>query len=318
MDGGAATGSIYTNFQALNRLEAQAQHHDPAATKAAVQQFESLFIEMMLKSMRDATPKGGLFSSGRVRFFQNMMDHQVALDMARHHGVGLQPMLMKQLGGAAKPATAASKASAPARTAMAARPLVSMKTLPNIVDTAAGAPVVPAAGVAATPVQGEWPPKSASDFVKAVLPYARQAAHKLGVAARAIVAQAALESGWGKHTMRRPDGATSYNLFGVKAGHRWQGATVRVPTVEYKNGRAVRERADFRAYGSLAACFHDYVNFIQSHPRYHEALVSGSDPVAYVHALQKAGYATDPHYAAKIEAILNSGQLDAAGLKNSL
>lgn len=308
------SGSIYTNFQALDRLHAEAEQHKPGAKKAAVQQFESLFVEMMLKSMRQATPQGGLLNSRRIRFFQSMMDHQVALDMARKQGVGLQPILMRQLGLTAS----AQSSNANAKT----KPLIPQARalpLPNARIAAAPQQLSGSSPKSAT-AQDDWQPASAAAFVRDIWPYAKKAAGQLGVAVKAIIAQAALETGWGQHTMKRPNGASSYNLFGVKAGKHWQGARVHVPTVEYKHGEAVRQRASFRAYDSIADCFQDYVNLIRNHPRYEHAVASGDSVKAYAQALQQAGYSTDPNYAAKIEAIVNSDMLGGSGaaLKNSL
>ena len=134
---------------------------------------------------------------------------------------------------------------------------------------------------------------------------------------KALLAQAALETGWGKAVIRKPDGSSSFNLFNIKADHRWQGGQVGKLTLEYRDGVAVKEQASFRAYDSYAHSFEDYTDFLQRQPRYREALEAGIDSSAFVERLQKAGYATDPEYAGKIKRIVNSELMDdsLAGLK---
>lgn len=144
--------------------------------------------------------------------------------------------------------------------------------------------------------------KSKADFINTMLPMAEAAAKRLGVDPRYLVAQAALETGWGKHMLRQPDGRSTNNLFGIKA-HGWGGATVTAQTQEYQQGRPVKEEAKFRAYSSYAESFHDYVDFLQRNGRYQDALAASGDSEAFVHELQDAGYATDPHYARKVSQI---------------
>lgn len=150
------------------------------------------------------------------------------------------------------------------------------------------------------------------DFVATVWPHAERAAARIGIAPETLVAQAALETGWGSHIMSRGDAGSSYNLFGIKADARWQGERVSVTTTEYRDGVVNRERASFRAYDSLGESFDDYVNFLQNNPRYREALDQTRDPAAFTLALQEAGYATDPAYAAKIQRIMASDTLSQA------
>jgi flagellar protein FlgJ len=144
------------------------------------------------------------------------------------------------------------------------------------------------------------------------LPAAEKAAAQLKLAPEALLAQAALETGWGKHVMRHADGSSSHNLFGIKAGGRWDGDKVRVATLEYRDGVAMRTREDFRAYDSWEESFQDYVRFVSGNPRYAEALQASSDAGTYFERLQAAGYATDPAYAEKINRILDEGPLSVA------
>ncbi len=145
--------------------------------------------------------------------------------------------------------------------------------------------------------------RDADEFVNAMLPMAKEAADRIGVDPRYLVAQAALETGWGKSVMRQPDGSSSHNLFGIKASANWKGDSARAITSEFRNGAMVKETAEFRSYASYRDSFHDLVNLLQSNSRYQDVLKSADNPEQFVRELQKAGYATDPHYASKISNI---------------
>lgn len=303
--GAATLAATYTDFQGLNKLKAAAREQTPAAKVEAAKQFEALFIQMMLKSMREATPHDSLFGSSQERLYQGLYDHQLALNMAQGQGMGLRTMIEKALGVTAGGSTAAVSAVVSPQSAAA--------------TAAAQAPTAQAGAAQSQGGSADWPPATPQAFVDAVLPYARAAAEKIGVTPAVLVAQAALETGWGKHVPAAADGASSNNLFGIKAGKDWSGARVSVPTVEYRDGVATRERASFRAYGSIAASFDDYAKLISQHPRYQQALAKAGDPAAYLAGLQKAGYATDPAYAAKIGELLGRNEFlaQASGVKNS-
>ncbi|MEX6675823.1 flagellar assembly peptidoglycan hydrolase FlgJ [Pseudomonas sp. W2Oct36] len=141
------------------------------------------------------------------------------------------------------------------------------------------------------------------DFVATMMPLAKDAAARIGVDPSVLVAQAALETGWGKSIMRQSDGGSSHNLFGIKAQGGWKGPEARAITSEFRDGQMVKETADFRAYDSYASSFHDLVSFLQNNNRYQETLKSADNPEQFVKELQKAGYATDPSYASKISQI---------------
>ncbi|WP_434605029.1 flagellar assembly peptidoglycan hydrolase FlgJ [Pseudomonas sp. R1-7] len=145
--------------------------------------------------------------------------------------------------------------------------------------------------------------RDADEFVDAMLPMAKEAADRIGVDPRYLVAQAALETGWGKSVMRQPDGSSSHNLFGIKASKNWTGDSARAITSEFRNGEMVKETAEFRSYASYRDSFHDLVNLLQSNSRYQDVLKSADNPEQFVRELQKAGYATDPNYANKISNI---------------
>ena len=147
-------------------------------------------------------------------------------------------------------------------------------------------------------------------FAVRLSPHAAGAADRLGISRRGLIAQAALETGWGRYVIRHPDGRSTHNFFGIKAGPEWSGDVVRVPTTEYIDGRAVTVNAVFRAYESTADAFEDYDDFIEHNPRYEAVVAHGSNAAAFAEQLARAGYATDPNYAEKIVAILDSGQVD--------
>ncbi|APZ42991.1 flagellar assembly peptidoglycan hydrolase FlgJ [Acidihalobacter ferrooxydans] len=291
--------SVYTDFQGLNSLKAAAHQQTTAAKKEAARQFEAVFIEMMLQSMRKATPKDSLLGDSQTRLYRGLYDHQIALDMAQGSGIGLRGMIEKALGVNSASGAPGSDSVSQAH---------SLPTGPRPTATALGKTTTTGQTDTASE-SAQWPPATPQAFVTQVMPYARAAAARIGVQPDVLVAQAALESGWGKRVPRLADGQSSYNLFGIKAGANWQGQTVNVPTLEYRDGVAHREQARFRAYSSIAASFADYAGLITHHPRYRQAIAAAGDPTAYLQQLQQAGYATDPQYAAKVDAILTGKHL---------
>lgn len=311
-----ADASVYTDLQGLARLRGQAQQKSPAALRVASRQFEALFVQMMLKSMREAKLGDGLAENDQSAMYQEMYDKQIALEMTRQRGLGLAEMITKQIGGSSAPATqpggsGLSPVMQALRTQLSAvqalSPSESDQALP--IDTGnLPALVAPSTSSAGTPADVSTP----QAFVQSVWPHAQQAARDLGVKPEVLVAQAALETGWGRSVMQHPDGRSSNNLFGIKASPAWDGQQVSVPTLEYANGIPVRTRATFRAYGSFADSFSDYVDFLKSNPRYRDALAQAGNPNAFTSALQQAGYATDPSYARKINAIVNGDTLQGA------
>ena len=286
MSAPVATASSVLDLQGLAELRAQSKDGGEDNLKEVAAQFESLFIQMMLKSMRDASPaEDEIFNSDAMKQYRDMMDQQLALDMARKGGVGLADHIVSQLGGGEPPVPT----SPPGQSYVAVAHQIS--------TIASQRPVA---------MKGEdWRPDSPEAFIRDLLPRANKASEELGVPAEAIVAQAALETGWGRNVIRTPDGGNSLNLFGIKADSNWDGDRVIVPTLEYRGGIAQRENAAFRSYASLSASMDDYTNFLQSSPRYRQALDNAADADGFLQELQGAGYATDPVYASKIAAILD-------------
>lgn len=279
---------IYTDFQSLARLRTQARENSPEALRAVAKQFEGIFLQMMLKGMREASLGDGIMDSEQTEFYQGMFDQQLSTTLSQGRGMGLADMLVKQLGG-----------SLPAATTKNDNKNISGMTTAQDFPAVAVAPSSSSFG-------------SPEEFVKSLWPHAQQVGKELGVAPAALMAQAALESGWGQSIMRHPDGRSSHNLFGIKADARWQGERLVMPTLEYAEGKAGRRNEPFRAYDSFAASFTDYANFLRANPRYGQALAVAGDPQAFANALQNAGYATDPAYARKIGAILHGDTLNGA------
>ncbi|MBX9849187.1 MAG: flagellar assembly peptidoglycan hydrolase FlgJ [Rhodocyclaceae bacterium] len=307
------------DVNALTSLKTQVKSNDPEALRAAAKQFEALFLQMVLKSMRDATPREGLFDNDQSRMYESLLDQQLSQVMSSKRGLGLAAVIERQLsrqGEAAEvfekglplnptgsmlplDASTLSRLSPQARSAlMAAYGAVSEQS--NASERAASNPVAAAVASAySAPQSGDV----ATDFVARVRPYALAVEQQSGIPAHFMVAQAALETGWGRAEPRFADGRTSFNLFGIKAGRNWQGATVEASTTEYVDGQAQRQTERFRAYNSYAEAFSDYARLLTTSPRYSQ-VIGTSDGASFARALQSAGYATDPQYAAKLERII--------------
>jgi len=260
----------------LGELKRRAHRDDPAALAEVAVQFEALFIGMMLESARSATLSSGIFDGGETEQYLSLMDRQVALELAKSGGFGFAEMLVRELSE---------------------RGNVAEAVLPS------ASPRTPAAeSVAPTP----------AEFITALKPEADSAAAALGVEPRLLLAQAALETGWGRAVPQRSSGESAHNLFGIKAGASWAGDSAQSWTLEHVDGVTSRERESFRAYDATAGSFADYVSLIATARRYTGALASAGDAQAYARAVTDAGYATDPDYADKWLAIYNGERLKQA------
>lgn len=274
--------SFFADPKALGALKSDAKAQDPAALKEVARQFESLFTQMLLKSMRETNKTFGdsLFGSDQADFYQDMFDSQLAVHLSQGKGLGLADMLVRQLAGVGQ-STGANAVSAPPSAAAKHEPVAASKT----------------------------------DFIRTMWPHAQKAAQELGVDPHALLAQAALETGWGKAVPCNAAGECSFNLFGIKAGGQWSGATVNVPTLEFEQGIPVRKVERFRSYDSPADSFSDYARLIRNNPRYENALGAGTNIASFASALQQGGYATDPEYARKLVAVANElRQVSASAL----
>ncbi|MCF6219114.1 MAG: flagellar assembly peptidoglycan hydrolase FlgJ [Gammaproteobacteria bacterium] len=287
----------YTDFQSLTRLRSQARDDAQGALRTVAEQFESIFLGMMVKSMRDASMGDQLFDSNAQNTYLEMYDKELSMSLSSQGGIGLADTIVRQLSQSAL-------ASSSAEAAETASPF-SLDSLP-IQRLTPATSVPPPAVEARKSVEHFATPQQ---FVESLWPLAQQAADQLGVAPKVLLSQAALETGWGKRIIASSEGESSYNLFNIKADHRWSGPRVTVSTLEYEGGMPVQQRATFRSYGSYAESFQDYADFVLNSPRYGEAVAKAANAEGYIDALHQGGYATDPEYANKIKAIMGRALL---------
>jgi len=302
MTSSLSSASLYTDLQSLEGVRRRADSNPEETLRFAAQQFEALFLQMMLKSARDAKLDDGLFDSEQTDFYQDLHDKQMAINLAQGQGIGIAELLVQQLRqdqGQSKDMEGVSEQAAAVDRIRTLRDYLDAR-LPSTPQVAAASLAIAPEPVGQTTVLA-----TPEDFVKTLWPQARQAADKLGVDPAVLLAQAALETGWGRSVSRHADGRSSHNLFNIKADARWDGERVSVETQEFRNGAFGREQAQFRAYDSFADSFDDYVNFLQNSTRYRPALASAADGQRFVTELARAGYATDPNYAEKIIGIID-------------
>lgn len=300
-----ALPGLFADFGELSRLRAEAREDQAKALPEAAAQFEAVFLDMMLKHMRQATFGDALLGDGHTRLYRDFYDHQIAIELSQSGGIGLADLITQQLG---KEAARQGQAGDGALVLNPAQD----QPADDSEDSAASAAKTGQAS-APTPVNFDSP----EQFVQAVWPHATRAGEALGVDPRLLVAQAALETGWGRSIIRQADGNSSFNLFGIKAHGEWSGDRVAVQSLEYEGGVVERRRSQFRAYADIGESFNDYVALVRGQPRYQEALGKSADPAAYMRSLQNAGYATDPHYADKVLAVMAHAAIrtaDTAGV----
>ncbi|MES2534890.1 MAG: flagellar assembly peptidoglycan hydrolase FlgJ [Pseudomonadota bacterium] len=267
-----SSSSLAIDLKDLSQLRQSAQQKSPDALKAAARQFEALFLNMVMKSMREATPQDGMFDSQQGKMYTSMLDQQVSQSLAAR-GVGLADVLLRQLSSHAM-GQLAPGAAAPA------------------------SPPPPPAMSSST----------AQAFQARLLPHAEEASRSTGIPARFMLGQAALESGWGKREIIAADGTASHNLFGIKATGGWKGRVVETATTEYVDGLPQKRIEKFRAYDSYADSFRDYAAMMRNNPRYRNVIDNAHTASGFANGLQRAGYATDPEYAAKLMRIIGHSQ----------
>ena len=298
------TSKLAFDSKGLGALKQSAKAGAPEALKSAATQFEAMFINMMMKSMRDATPQEGMLDNEQSKMFTSMLDQQMSQSMASR-GLGLADVLIRQLtvqSANALPAAGAAGAGAAPAGALKATP-PSLAALP--VAGAAGVKTTPASlPVAGVSASGRPQAPHVRAFQEKLGSHAEQASQATGIPAKFMLGQAALETGWGKREIRNADGSSSHNLFGIKAGPGWQGKVVTAVTTEYVNGVPQTRTEKFRAYDSYADSFKDYAKLITKNPRYEKVLASAGDASQFAHGLQRAGYATDPLYGDKLSRII--------------
>jgi len=298
------TGAIYNDFTGLANLKAEAAKQSPEATREAARQFEALFVQMMLKSMRSAS---AVLGEERDTTYEEMFDQQISVEMTRDRGIGIAEMLVRQLATTAPDNDAADEPTFDLDAVRFSGPVVSAPAISASTspDTIASPPVIELA-----PQRDDWRPANRQEFIRDIWPLAERAAADLDIDPRVLVAQAALETGWGQKLIRDGSGISGNNLFGIKADSRWDGERVTVNTLEYEDGLPMRTRDEFRAYPGLREGFDDYVNFLKGNSRYDSATRGGLTPEEYAGSLQDAGYATDPEYAEKIKGIVDGFRLN--------
>ena len=273
----------YTDLAGLSKLKRAAGNNDPAAIRTVAGQFESMFTRMMLKSMRDATGPDPMFGSDQEQMYQGMADDQLAVQLSKGKGFGLADMLVRQLQ---KMGVKGADAAANGTGAKAAAAYSATQSASTTSTTATDA--------------------AKTNFIQGLWPQAQEAGQVLGVDPRHLIAQAALETNWGRSMPQDASGRSSNNLFGIKASAGWSGPTVTSDTQEFQDGVATNTPAQFKAYATPAQSFQDYVALLRNNPRYSAALNTGGNVQAFATGLQRSGYATDPDYASKIAAVANA------------
>lgn len=356
----------------LNAIRRAARENSPDALKAAARQFEVLFTNMMLKSMRSATPKNGLFDSEQTRLYTSMLDQEMSQTFAKR-GLGLADAMLRQMTNNSRPPLAdikpeqgirsdsfdtispttstqevktvqPTRAEQVAQATIEARKKALLESLATVKfgESSALDGLSGLSGAFAAPQQlmssellrqaladtirqqqsllgagkqayqpssyavraNSSKPAHVRAFQESLASEAEEASSATGIPAKFMLGQAALESGWGRRVIKNADGTTSHNLFGIKAGKSWKGKVVETTTTEYVNGVAHRKKQKFRAYDSYAESFRDYARLLKNNPRYQNVLANSQDAVGFARGLQRAGYATDPQYAAKLTSII--------------
>lgn len=310
--------------QGFETLKQSARTGSNESIKAAARQFEAVFTNMLLKSMRDATPHEGMLDNEQTKTYMSMLDQQMAQHLSAGRGIGLADVMARQLArqpgaidplrGAVDPMAAASADLAAVLDSRNSDGSPDAVKTPAIGTVVAGNSWNPTAGIRQYQAQdtGQWQgnedatgdtPAHVTAFINRMSGPAQSAASATGVPAKLILGQAALESGWGRREISHADGSTTHNVFGVKAGANWKGPVAEITTTEYVDGQPQKVRAKFRAYGSYEEAFSDYANLLSKNPRYAPVL-SANNAEDAARGLQRAGYATDPQYGEKLVRIM--------------
>jgi peptidoglycan hydrolase FlgJ len=282
------SNALAADASSLNRLKLQAGQSNPETIRETAKQFESLFMRELIKSMREATMKSGLMDSPGSDLGNDLLDQQFAVQMSGQPG-GLSGMIAAQLSR-------------------------QMGIDPNAVKGTGGkleatvSTLQRASSLAAYNQQSVKPTNTQSGFVERHLQTANRVERETGIPASYMVGQAGHETGWGKHEIKMRGGQPSYNLFGIKADANWKGKVAEVTTTEFMAGVEKKQVAKFRAYDSYDESFRDYARMITKSPRYAKVDTQNGSALAFASGLQKAGYATDPHYAAKLSRAIETTQ----------
>lgn len=285
-DNSQSLNSAAYDSRSLNTLKRLASSDPKAHAREVAKQVEGMFVQMMLKSMRQALPQDGLMSSEQTRLYTSMYDQQIGQEIGAK-GLGLADLIVKQMEGQKKLDEKAGTVPMPLDKSF-------INTLPPLAMEQIVRKAVPRFTPTGMQLSGD-----SSDFIAQLAQPAKAASEQSGIPHHLILAQAALESGWGQRQILTREGKPSYNVFGIKATGSWQGKTTDVMTTEYENGEAKKVKQKFRVYDSYFDALNDYVKLLSNNPRY-SAVTTASSPEQGAQALQAAGYATDPKYAQKL------------------
>jgi len=293
------SNTLAADAGSLNKLKMQAGQATPESIKETAKQFESLFMRELIKSMREATMKSGMLDNPGSDLGNDLLDQQFAVQMSGRPG-GLSDLIAAQLSrqmGVADPKAASANAASSTNSGDSTS--ASLKSLSALQK---------ASSLAAYSKNAVKPTASQSDFVDQHTAAAARIEKETGIPASYMVGQAGHETGWGRFEIKKAGGEPSYNLFGIKAGAGWKGKTAEITTTEYVNGVAHKKTAKFRAYDSYDESFRDYAKLITQSPRYAKVSEQTGSAFAFASSLQKAGYATDPNYAAKLSRAIETTQ----------
>ncbi|MDO3385077.1 flagellar assembly peptidoglycan hydrolase FlgJ [Gilvimarinus sp. SDUM040013] len=294
-EAGAMVQDTFLDSRGLESVRSMGRKDNPAALREMARQFESLFVQQMMKSMRaasDVFSEGNYMKSSESDFYQQMLDQQLSLELTKGRGLGLADAMYQQMLQSYGDHFDSPSAESTEQKKSIELPIQKADT----------------ASVQSTNSDEEGSAEKVSQFIDQIKPYAQWAASKLGVNPTALVAQAALETGWGQYVLKDPNGVSSNNLFNIKTTGGWQGDSIEVATSEFIDGVKEPVNAEFKQYRSLFESFSDYVELLKN-PRYADAIKAGKDVEGFVRGLQQAGYATDPVYAEKILSIIDRNNL---------
>jgi flagellar protein FlgJ len=315
-NGGAGLAIDANSLNSLRTMSKDSNSDE--ALKGAAKQFEAIFLNMVMKSMREATPSESPFESDQSKMFLSMLDQEMTQKLA-DRGIGLAEVLVKQLSkdkqltpeqGIAR-AQEKNVLSAPERVALRQANLAKYYSngqrnavgVNDVLDSQVGQTHVTKTTKSAKANKAQ--PEHVTAFIQKFTPAAQAVSAETGIPAKFILAHAALETGWGRKEIRGANGTTTHNLFGIKANAQWTGNAVAAKTIEYSNGVAKQQVEKFRSYDSYVDAFRDYAQFLTGNKRYQAVVANAKDPIAFAQGLQRAGYATDPDYAKKLSSIIN-------------
>jgi flagellar protein FlgJ len=298
----SSTQQLAAGGASLDALRGAAARNPADTIKEVSRQFEALFMQELMKSMRATTMDSGMLSNSATAMGGDMLDQQYAMQLSGQPG-GLAAAIARQLER--QMGVASTTETVPGNPRFL--PLPGLRSgqgnaSGNAVSALSGATESDSAG-AVTPYGS-----NAQQFVASQAQAAARVSAESGIPADFMLAQAAHETGWGRREIRGRDGSTSHNLFGIKAGAGWNGPTVTTTTTEVIDGEPRKVQAQFRAYASYEDSFRDYARLIGNSPRYAAARRATDDPGAFARELQRAGYATDPDYAAKLTRVIQTTQ----------